>query len=92
MLTFTKEARDFARQKGNIVHLEYLTLNSCCIPFQPAPTVRFGSPHNPQQYEEETIDGLQVFIPHHLPDVPLEIQLSTFMGIKRLIVEGWKLA
>jgi hypothetical protein len=90
MLTFTKEARDFALQKGKILHLQYFSLNACCIPYQPGPSICFGLPHNPQHYQQKTIEDLQVLIPNEMPDVPLEIHLSTFLGIKRLVVEGWR--
>jgi len=29
-------------------------------------------------------------VPYTLPVVPLVVQLSTFMGFKRLVVNGWR--
>jgi len=89
MLKISSEARQYAREKGSSLFLEYLTVNNCCIPFQKEPTVRFGTPHNPEHYQKEYIDGLDVFVPVELPDVPLSIELNTFMGFKRLVVTGW---
>jgi len=89
MLTFTSDAHHYAVQRGKTLYLDYITLTGCCIPYQPAPTVRFGLPHDPKRYHKEIINDLQVFIPHKMPDLPLEIHLATFMGLKRLVVEGW---
>jgi hypothetical protein len=49
-----------------------------------------GKPHNPDQYRQEKIDGVTVFVPYALPRVPLVVHLSTFMGFKRLVVDGWR--
>jgi hypothetical protein len=70
--------------------LEYFQLGGCCIPYQPEPTIRLGVPPGPQDFDVRTIDGIVVYIPHSLPDVPLEIRLSTFFGFKRLVVAGWR--
>jgi hypothetical protein len=90
MLTISPEARQYALEKGASLFLEYLTVNNCCIPFQAEPTVRYGMPHNPEHYQKENIDGVDVFIPVDLPDVHLSIKMTTFMGLKRLIVTGWR--
>jgi hypothetical protein len=90
MLNITAEAVEYILAKGNYLHFEYLEISNCCIPFQSEPTIRFGRPHNPEKYKIETIDGINVYIPHALPDVPLTIKLNTFMGLKRLVVDGWR--
>ena len=41
-------------------------------------------------YGQETIEGMTVFVPLELPEVPLRINLNAFMGFKRLVVEGWR--
>jgi hypothetical protein len=90
MLTFTPEACQYALHSGGVLYLEYLTVQGCCIPYQPGPSVRFGNPHDPQNYRQETIEGMTVFVPLELPEVPLRINLNAFMGFKRLVVEGWR--
>lgn len=91
MLTLTPAAIEFARLKGGTVFLDYFERpgGGCCIPYQPEPCVRFGSPHDPGNYAQQTIEGIVVFIPRKLPDVPLEIDLSVFLGFRRLVVLGW---
>ena len=92
MLTITPEARTHALNNGGMLFLEYLALwtDGCCIPYQPEPSVKLGKPYNQDKYRQETIDGLIVFIPNDLPKVPLLITMTSFMGIKRLVVEGWR--
>ena len=92
MLTITQEARTYALNNGGKLFLEYLALWSggCCIPFQPEPSVKLGEPRNQDKYKQETIEGLTVFIPSNLPEVPLLITMTSFMGIKKLVVEGWR--
>ncbi len=92
MLTITPEARTHALNNGGTLFLEYHALwtGGCCIPYQPEPSVRLGKPYNQDQYRQETIDGLTIFIPYELPEESLLITMSSFMGIKRLVVEGWR--
>ena len=90
MLTLTHEARAYALDNGGTLFLEYILVGDCCIPYQPEPSVRMGAPHNPEHYLLQKIDGVTVFIPKTLPRVPLVLQLSSFMGFKRLVVQRWK--
>jgi hypothetical protein len=90
MLTVTPEARQYIHDKGGMLYLEYIPVQGCCIPYQPGPAVQFGRPHNPDKYRLETIDGMTLFVPLELPDVPLQINLNVFVGFKRLVVEGWR--
>ena len=90
MLTITAEANKYVLNNGGSLFLEYITLKGgCCIPYQPAPSVKLGKPYNQDQYRQETIEGLTVFIPHELPEMPLLITMNSFMGFKRLVIEGW---
>jgi len=54
--------------------------------------VRFGEPYNPSDYVRRTIQDIIVFIPCKLPEIPLILTVSSFLGIKRLVLEGWCLA
>jgi hypothetical protein len=90
MLTLSPEARAYALDNGGTIFLDYIVVGDCCIPYQPEPSVRMGMPHNPDQYVHEDVDGVTILVPHTLPKVPLNVRLTTFMGFKRLVVEGWK--
>jgi hypothetical protein len=91
MLTITPEAKAYALDKGGSLFLEYLTVTGGCeIPYQPEPTVRLGKPRKQDQYRQESIDGLTVFIPRRLPEEELVIGMASFLGFKKLVIEGWR--
>lgn len=91
MLTITPEAREYALNNGGSLYLEYIVLKSgCCIPYQPEPSVKIGKPVKPDRYREKNTDGVTVFVPHELPDIPLVITLTSFVGFRKLAVEGWR--
>ncbi len=91
MLTISKEAQDMISAKGDSIFLDMpKTITSCCFDYQECPTVRFGKPHTPNHYDLQNINGITVYVPHRLPNEPLEIGISNFLGIKRLVLRGWK--
>ncbi len=90
MLTISPEAKAYALEKGGVFYLDYIVVGDCCIPYQPEPSVRPGKPPDGQPYREETIDGIVLYIPHTLPRVPLTVELNSFMGFRKLVVNGWK--
>jgi hypothetical protein len=91
MLTITPEAKAYALDKGGSLFLELVTITGgCCIPYQPEPAVRLGKPRKHDQYRQETVDGLTVFIPHHLPEEELVIAMASFLGFKKLVIDGWR--
>lgn len=92
MITITPEALDFINDRGESIYLDLPPIIGCCIQFRDCPSVRFGTPYNPEGYEERVIQGVTIYIPHDLPDIPLTVALNSVFGYKRLVVEGWKLA
>ncbi|WP_425319773.1 CC/Se motif family (seleno)protein [Sporomusa sphaeroides] len=56
-----------------------------------SPAVRLGQPHNPEKYSLKEIQGIKVYTPYDLPDIPLTIALSRFLWFKKLVIEGWQL-
>jgi hypothetical protein len=92
MLSITPEAKTYSLNNGGVLYLEYIKLSqgACCIPYQPEPSVKLGKPRNQDKYRQETIDRLTVFIPHELPEEPLLITMNSFVGFKKLVIEGWR--
>jgi hypothetical protein len=77
------------------VHLEptaVITTACCAQSFQDRPAVRFGPP--PPElgiFDVQSVDDVTVFVP---PEAgaqrrALRIVVSSFLGMKRLFVEGW---
>jgi hypothetical protein len=92
MLTISDEALALITQKNEPVFLDMpKTITSCCFDFQECPTVRFGEPRNLSDYDRKTIRNVPVYLPHRLPGNTLEIAVGSFLGIKRLVIKGWKL-
>ncbi|WP_425060723.1 hypothetical protein SCACP_14650 [Sporomusa carbonis] len=92
MLTITDQALEYIKSRGKPVYLQMFQTISCCIDVTESPTVNFGQPHNPENYDLENIQGVIVYVPHELPEIPLTIDLSSFLGFKKLVIEGWRLA
>lgn len=67
-------------------------VEGCCLEITPCPSVRFGTPRTHDQHTLVRIQGADVFVPHDLPRTqPLAIRLRTFLGLKFLFLDGWKL-
>ncbi|NLI30278.1 MAG: hypothetical protein GX423_09395 [Nitrospiraceae bacterium] len=91
MLSITPEALDYIRKEENSIFLEMPKLiQNCCFDLQECPTVRFGIPRDPQNYEQRKIGDATVYVPARFPDnTPLTVTVNTFLGFRRLVLEGW---
>lgn len=90
MITISKEALSIIEEKDKPLFLDMpKAITGCCFDIQECPSVRFGEPHNISDYKKSIIQDVTVYIPKRLPDVSLEIKVSKFLGIKRLVLEGW---
>lgn len=92
MITFSPAALDYIRSKNQPIFLDFPPLIGCCIHIQEAPEIRFGKPKDEQNYYNTEITDITVYIPFELPDIPITIGLTSFLGMKKLVVEGWRLA
>ena len=92
MLTLSAEALAFLRGRGEPIFLELPpVVRGCCFDFQECPSVRLGAPRDPHRYEARQIDDVVVLVPRPFPDeLALEIRFTSFLGFKRLVVEGWR--
>jgi hypothetical protein len=91
MLTISDEALSMIETKSEPIYLDMpKTITSCCFDFQECPTIRFGTPHNINDYEIKLIREVNVYVPHRLPENPLEIAVSNFLGFKKLVIKGWQ--
>ena len=95
MLSISPEARALILEKGAAVRLELARRvhGGCGVPpLQERPTVRFGPPPSflSRHYEARDVDGITFHVPRALPkDRPLTVGVASFLGIRRLVVEGW---
>ncbi len=93
MLTIAPEALVFIEGKQQSIYLDMPPIiSNCCMTLREKPSVRFGQPRDMQSYVEKTIQGVTIFLPHDLPEIPLTITVSRFFWQTRLAIEGWFLA
>jgi hypothetical protein len=51
-----------------------------------------GNPPDDKEYCVKEINGVTVYLPQNFfANVPLTIEVGSFLGIKTLHIEGWKL-
>lgn len=92
MLAISPEALVMIRAENRPVYLDMPPhiKGGCCVNLQECPTVRFGDPHDPENYVQKEIQGIQLLIPRRFPmDGDLTITVSSFLGMKRVVLEGW---
>jgi hypothetical protein len=92
MLSIAPEALGYIQTKDKPIFLDMPPIIGCCIHLRECPSVRFGEPFDAENYDKQVIQGTVVFVPHELPKIDLTITLTSFLGFKKLAVEGWHLA
>lgn len=97
MITISPEALDLIRAKGQPIHLDMppIVQSGCCMPpIQECPAVRFGAPGGEPSggYDVQEIQGVTVHVPRRMPrDGNFKLQVSSFLGFRRVVLEGWHL-
>jgi hypothetical protein len=92
MITISREALALFHDRRQPIHLDLPPplRSGCCVGFQERPSVRFGPPREPGDYQETFIQGIRVFLPRRLPPRPdFRIALSSFLGFRWPMIEGW---
>jgi hypothetical protein len=91
MLKISEEALTIIRGQDKPLFLDLpKTITGCCFDLQECPTVRYGLPPVAAEYIEVFVSGITVFVPKVIVGMELTIEVSSFLGFKRLIVEGWR--
>ncbi len=95
-LSITPEAVRLIRSRSTAVHLEptaIITTACCAQSFQDRPAVRFGPPPAGTlgMFVVESVYGVTVYVPADVGAQrrPLRIAVTSFLGRKRLVLEGW---
>ena len=92
MLSISPEAHEHIRKRNEPIHLDMppVVSGGCCVSVQECPEVRFGRPRDPKNYDEMTIQGIPVFVPHRMPmERKYVIKLSKLFGFRWVVLEGW---
>ena len=93
MLTVSDEAKGYILRKKGIVHIiDNGRVGSCCGNFDLGPSVYLGEPPEATEYCVQEINQITIYVPKNFhPRIPLSIHVGSFLGIKSLHIEGWKL-
>jgi hypothetical protein len=95
MLSISPAALELIRKRNEPVFLDVPPPvgRGCCLgELQECPSVRFGVPRDASRYEAREIDGVTVYVPRELPSRdPLTLVVQSFLGFRRVVVEGWRL-
>ncbi len=93
MLQIADDALALVREKQMPIFIDRVhSVDSCCFAFTPCPAVRFGRPKRHSAYVSHQIRGVEVYTPPCFPwEPPLTIRVSQFLGLRRLVLEGWRL-
>lgn len=92
MLSITPEAAQYIKSREQTIYLEQTrAIDACCFQLQEAPSVKLGAPANPETFAIHTIEGITAYVPRTINQMPLSVTLSSFLGFKKLVVEGWQL-
>jgi hypothetical protein len=97
-LSISPEAVDLIRERKQPVYLDMprFIRGGCCAPnLQECPTVRFGAPpeRERESYVEQSLGGVTVFVPRRMEQKrgDFTITVSSFLGMRRVVLEGWTL-
>jgi len=93
MLTVSDKARDYIlTAKGAVYLFENGRTGLCCGNIEFEPSVCLGEPPDKKGYIVKGINGINVHLPETFTtNIPLTIHVGSFLGIKSLHIEGWKL-
>lgn len=92
MLTLSESALSHIQERQQPIFLEMPQVIQGDITIRESPSVRWGQPPNIEEYRLVVVQGVEVFIPRDLPQIPLKITVSRLLWIKWLAIEGWALA
>lgn len=92
MLSVHPNAARYVKDRNQPVYLEQPpAIDACCFQLQEAPAVRFGVPQKPETFVVYYVEGITVYVPRAIDQIPLSLTLSNFLGFKSLSIEGWRL-
>lgn len=97
MISISPQALAIIRERKQPIHLDLppVVTGGCCLPsIRECPVIRFGPPRSSprKHYSVQSIDGITVHVPRGMPEEGnFTITVSSFLGIKRVVLEGWRL-
>lgn len=91
-LKITKTAKEFIEKKGGSVYIKNHDIINSCIEANFKPEIVFGIPKNVNKYYLLNIESINIYINKSICQIEcLTIDLKKFLGIKYLVINGWKI-
>ncbi|HSP01244.1 MAG TPA: CC/Se motif family (seleno)protein [Thioalkalivibrio sp.] len=87
-VTLSTQARDWLLSRGGEVTLRASPRHGCCGGHAAVPVAEAGVPKAREDYTEQEIDGVRVYLQRGLDSGPYRIHLEGFLSLRRLTVEG----
>ena len=92
-ITIADEARAWLGKREAALIVRNATRNGCCGGSAGVPVVEPGKPRDINDYRVMEVDGIAVYLdPRITISNPLTVRLESFMGLRRLFVEGAELS
>lgn len=92
MLNMTPEAVQFILSRNCPFYIDVPPAINCCIHLVDTPAINSGTPREADNFDILTVDGATVYVPKDFPTHPMRISITSFLGRKKLVLEGWHLA
>ena len=92
MLDITPEAVQFILNRNCPFHIDVPPAINCCIHLVDTPTIKSGEPRDIGQFDKVSFENATVYVPKDFPDHPMRISITSFLGRKKLVLDGWHLA
>lgn len=90
-MKITELAKEFIIKEGGNIYIKDQDIANCCIEANFAPELSIGIPKNKQDYYLLEIDSINVYVDKNIFKTEnLTIDLKKFLGIKYLVIDGWK--
>jgi hypothetical protein len=89
---FSEEALAYVREMKSPVFIDLpYKVSGCCFGVPECPTVRLGEPGNIADYTRQEMQGATLYVPRCLSGSgALTIRMSSFLGFRGLVIDGWK--
>ena len=92
MLNITPEAVEFMLNRNCPFHIDVPPVINCCIHLVDTPSIKPGKPREADNFDILSVNGTSIYVPKDFPTHPMRIGVTSFLGRKKLVLEGWHLA
>jgi len=93
MITIAEDALALIEEKQSPLFIDIPhEIRGCCFDMSDCPAVRFGEPASLSDYARQTVQNATVYVPKCFPENgTFVIKASSFLGFRRLVLNGWRL-